>query len=1116
MELHDPLIRILRAGFRSFRTRRVLESAALCASVAVPALLVSLLLGMLLGPGRLAAWLCPLVAIGGAVAGFLRGIRYGLRSHMTFGAFVLAIEERAGLARNELVNALQLGRRAAAMDDPLARDVAQEVLRRGTEAASGIHYRDLAPGRSLRGPIGQTAGAVLTIGILALIAPDAVVRSASQLAHPGRVPDAAALRIEVDPGDCVAQRGASLPVRARLVGVTGDPVLFHRAGGGAWQRETMHPDSGAFHATLSDLQAPTEYAVALGSLRSRSYRIDLQEPLRATGYEKRTTFPAYTGMAPEKELSPHASISVLRGSDVELRVGLSRPDATGRLVFDSGKSVPLADAGSSVLTARLPVREAEQFHVELSSPAVRGGAWRSESFRIDPIPDRSPSIYLLAPGEQVDLPPEMQIGLAVDCADDFGITRLELAWKRNDGPTTRVPLARWSKEREARVEYPWDLEQISMAPGDRITYRLELTDNDTVSGPKTTISPEYVIRFPTVEQMYAQQTEERQSGIEDVKESFEKQVELREQLEKMTRDLRQEKGLQWEQKQEVESFLQKQEEILQKMDAMTSAMDRQMQRMQQGQLFSPEIVSKLSQIQDLMRQIQSPEFHKMMEKMREAMRSLDPEAVKKALEEMQLSQKELERGLDRTLQMLQKLLAEEKLDEMIKQAERLAEQQDELNQQLGKNGQKPDSTSALTPPQAEQMQKQQEELRKSLEELRNQMKELQELAKQSHPQMNQELQSPQAEQSRNELQQSSENMESGKQCMGRQNRSGAMKAGKKASSNLRNFSQQMRQMQSQMQQQMTAEQSKRLLALAGNLVDLSKQQEGLVARSTRESTRDLALEENRIEKASGTVVDQIYELARETPFITPAQARALGDVLGSLGNATDAFETGLRTNGSAMGRRAQTGMDQVVESLIESNQNMCNSASSSSSCNKPNPNSMMQGLSSQQMGVNQQTQELSAQSSLQGGRLSQDQAGRLEQLAARQQAIRQGLQDLSQSMGDQRNTMGRLDDLAKEMEETVKQMRERNVDDRLLKRQERILSRLLTAQRSLRKQDFEEQRRSRTGVDAENPVSPPPVATGMSESEQLRRGILKGNQDPVPGDFRRIVDAYFRALMERR
>lgn len=1116
MESHEPLIRILNRGYRAFRRRRVLESTGLGTSVVLPSLLGAVLLGMLLGIGRVGSWLVPIVALAGLVAGVARGVRYGLSSHLSFSEFVLKIEDRAGLARNELVNALQLGRRASAMEDPLARAVAHEVLRRGTEAAGLIPYRDLAPGRTLRGPLGQSIGAALTLVVLGIMAPHAVIRSASQIMHPGRMPDVAALRIDVDPGDCVAQRGASVPVRARLIGVTGEPVLFHRAGGGAWQRETMRPDSGSFRATLDDLQAPTEYAVALGDLRSRPFRIELQEPLRATGYEKRTTFPSYTGLAPEKELSPHASITVLRGSEVDLQVGTSRSDATGRLVFESGKTIPLAQAGASALVARLSIREPDLFHVELTSAAVRGAAWRSDAFRIDPVPDRSPSLYLLAPGEQIDLPPEMQVSLVVDCADDFGISHLALAWRRNDGPMTRVPLARWSAERDARVEYPWDLEEITMAPGDRVAYRLELTDNDAVSGPKTTISPEYLIRFPTVEEMYAQQSEERQSGIEEIRESVEKQIELREQLEKMSRDIRQDQGMQWEQKQEVEAFLQKQEELLQKMDQMASGMDRQLQRMQQGQLFSPEIISKLSQIQELMRQIQSPEFRKMMEQMREAMKSLDPDAVRKALEQMKLTQKELEQGLDRTLQMLQKLLAEEKLDELIKQAERLSERQDELNREIAQNGPRPDSTSALTPQQSQDLQKKQDELRKALEELRKQMKDLQDLAKQSHPPMDKELESPKGEQTRGELQESAEEMDASKQCMGRSNRTGAMRSGKKASKGLLKFAEEMRQMQAQMQQSMTAEQSKRLLSLAGDLVDLSKEQEDLVSRSTRESTRDLALEQNRIEKASGTVVDQIYDLARETPFITTAQARALGDILSSLTDATDAFETGLRSNGSALGKRAQTSMDQVVSGLLESNQSMCSSAASASSCNQPNPNSQMQGLSSQQMGVNQETQALSKQMSQQSGRLSQDGQGRLEQLAARQQSIKQGLQDLSQSMGDQQNTLGRLDDLAKEMEETVKQMRERNVDERLLKRQEKILSRLLTAQRSLRKQDFEEQRRSRTGVDPENPASPPPVVTGLSESEQLRRGILKGTQDPVPGDFRRIVDAYFRALTETK
>jgi hypothetical protein len=236
----------------------------------------------------------------------------------------------------------------------------------------------------------------------------------------------------------------------------------------------MQQEAASFTATLTDLQAETEYAVAVGMHRSDTYRIQLVEPLRATGYEKRTRFPAYTGLAPEKILSPHASIAALRGSEVDLLVSLSRADATGRLVFDSGSTIPLAPAGESVLSGRITVSTADLFHVELESPSLSGNRWSSESFHVDPIPDRMPSLYLLSPGEQIDLPTEMRVVLEIDCADDFGITRLDLSWRRNDGEPTRTTITRWEAETEARVLHPWNLEEITMVPGD--------TEDDPLAG----------------------------------------------------------------------------------------------------------------------------------------------------------------------------------------------------------------------------------------------------------------------------------------------------------------------------------------------------------------------------------------------------------------------------------------------------------------------------------------------------------------------------------------------------------------------------------------------------------------------------------------------------------
>ena len=114
---------------------------------------------------------------------------------------------------------------------------------------------------------------------------------------------------------------------------------------------------------------------------------------------------------------------------------------------------------------------------------------------------------------------------------------------------------------------------MALSPGDRIAYHFELMDNDAVSGPKLTRSPEYSLRFPTIEQMYAQQEEEHQQGIEDLRTSLEKQIELRQELDKITRDTHQESGLQWEQKQEVQELLDRQKEILNRMESLSAGLD---------------------------------------------------------------------------------------------------------------------------------------------------------------------------------------------------------------------------------------------------------------------------------------------------------------------------------------------------------------------------------------------------------------------------------------------------------------------------------------------------------------------------------------------------------------
>jgi hypothetical protein len=79
-------------------------------------------------------------------------------------------------------------------------------------------------------------------------------------------------------------------------------------------------------------------------------------------------------------------------------------------------------------------------------------------------------------------------------------------------------------------------------------------------------------------------------------------------------------------------------------------------------------------------------------------------------------------------------------------------------------------------------------------------------------------------------------------------------------------------------------------------------------------------------------------------------------------------------------------------------------------------------------------------------------------------------------------------------------------------RQEKILSRLLDAQRSVRQQEMSPERESRTGTLVER-RPPPPLPEHLLRSERtLEEDVLRGADDRYPSQYRKLVEAYFRAL----
>jgi hypothetical protein len=123
------------------------------------------------------------------------------------------------------------------------------------------------------------------------------------------------------------------------------------------------------------------------------------------------------------------------------------------------------------------------------------------------------------------------------------------------------------------------------------------------------------------------------------------------------------------------------------------------------------------------------------------------------------------------------------------------------------------------------------------------------------------------------------------------------------------------------------------------------------------------------------------------------------------------------------------------------------------------------------------------------------------------------VEDLAGEFGGRNEILGRLDDLAEEARKVVDDLRRENVSPETIQRQERILTRMLNAQKSMRRRDYSQRRKSTPGEDYE--VTSPPELS-IEDREQLMRDLLYRKSGYYPPEYEELIRAYLRVISTRR
>jgi chromosome segregation ATPase len=232
----------------------------------------------------------------------------------------------------------------------------------------------------------------------------------------------------------------------------------------------------------------------------------------------------------------------------------------------------------------------------------------------------------------------------------------------------------------------------------------------------------------------------------------------------------------------------------------------------------------------------------------------------------------------------------------------------------------------------------------------------------------------------------------------------------------------------------------------------------------------------------------------------------LGEAMNRMRDGVKSFEKGDPITGRAQGEAAYGILNKVVVEL---------NRSSSSSCSKPGggqgAQQRMQDLMGRQQQLNDMTRQLQQQIP-NPQNLSPEQRAQMGRLLGEQQSIQQQLQDIERQAREQRELLGRMDKLQDEMHEVVQDMESQQLDEETLRVQEKIVSRMLDAQRSLHKRDFNEERQSRTGEEIYSKGGKMPA--DADKLKKLHRDIDRALRDGTPEEYQDLVREYFRAISE--
>ncbi|MCO5248779.1 MAG: hypothetical protein M9887_07530 [Chitinophagales bacterium] len=925
---------------------------------------------------------------------------------------------------------------------------------------------------------------MLVLALILLITPNVLKESNARLAQPSKAfSPPAPFDFVVENSQLKVQQFADALITVQVKGgVLPSKMIWVQDGK---EFPMTQESANSFRYKIQQVQKDTDFRLLANGFYSDTYSIKVLKKAVVSDMKITLDYPDYTGKKRET-VKNTGDILVPEGTKVSWDLNTKNTEKL-TVKFQPNHPIQVLQKAHSYLFSKTVLAEQDYLLTVYNNDYPQGD---SVLYTIGVIRDESPVIQVVQVPDSIQ---KNRLFFMGNASDDYGIAKIifqaRIKNSKNQIKKTFQENIAFADHVTADFTHFMDVNRVKLEAGDRMEYFFTVWDNDAIHGSKSAQSQVFTYIVPEVTELKDAEIQNNAEIKSSLNSSFSEVQKISKDIQDLKEKILTKKDLNWEDKKEIEKLKEEHDKLKNEIESLKNKYDENLKNQELFKNVDPEIMKKQEMLSEMMDKLLDDDMKNMMKEIEEMLEKLQKNNAFDKLENINLSNRQLEKELDKMLELFKKLEFEQKVTEMIQQLEDLSKKQDQISKE-------PNS-------------KNQEMLNEKFDELKKDMEHLDKLNEEQKSKMDLEEHQKQMDEIQKKMQDAKDKLDKG------QNQP-AQSQQNQASESMKSLAQNIRGQMQKKQMQQHIEDINTIRRILSNLLHVSKDQEALMldVKKTHETDvrySELVRRQQKLKEESVIIEDSLTALGKRVfqlqPFITDELYKLKRD----LNKSFDLLNDKSRGPATAAQQYAMSDANNLALMLNESMNQMQKQLSqmgAAGSCDNPQDEGQgtpsAEELKKLQQQLGQDLQQMGQD--LKNGKSGSEINKRLAEMVQRQAAVREALRKMKDAMSQQQKKETNVDQMMDDMDKMEEDIVNKKITAETIKRQKEIETRMLELDKAMKEQGDKDDRTSKVGK--EMPKNLPPEIEEFLKNRKSKLSTFKNIPAELKQFYKNIVDRY--------